>query len=259
MQDAYATPDELFDFVFIPDFDRRIEDLAALADTENWSYASPGYKPNPILRNYLKYTWKRIAEEKKIAVSADSNLCCWNTGLVSRVGMQEIYMVCAKNMLPDSKTYWHFRSFSTTGQHDLNRFGSLPDMAHYFDDPSLLVFDIRKELRVNYEHMIADNRERFPAQLQQMTDFQLQHLLLGAVESAKKRVRRNYKTAIPQFYGGTLQLLLPLSLQDPQKADLAMVVERFSDFYRAATCLTLDMAYNNARQLARPDRDWLNP
>jgi hypothetical protein len=43
------------------------------------------------------------------------------------------------------------------------------------------------------------------------------------------------------------------------EADLALVVERFDGFYRAATCLTLDMAYNNARQLARPDKDWLQP
>ena len=39
----------------------------------------------------------------------------------------------------------------------------------------------------------------------------------------------------------------------------ARIVERFSDFYRAATRLTLDMACNIARQLARPDRDWLAP
>jgi hypothetical protein len=37
-----------------------------------------------------------------------------------------------------------------------------------------------------------------------------------------------------------MQLLLPLCLETP-------------------TCLTLDMAYNNARQLARPDTDWLQP
>jgi Domain of unknown function (DUF3825) len=72
-------------------------------------------------------------------------------------------------------------------------------------------------------------------------------------------VKRNYKTAIPQYYDASIQLLLPLSLTDPSKADLALVVERFSDFYRASTCLTLDMAYNNARQLAKPDRDWLQP
>jgi len=42
-------------------------------------------------------------------------------------------------------------------------------------------------------------------------------------------------------------------------ADLALVVERFPEFGRAATCRLLDWAYNNARQFARPDRDWLQP
>jgi hypothetical protein len=92
-----------------------------------------------------------------------------------------------------------------------------------------------------------------------MNPFGLQNLVKGAIDSALERVRRNYKTAIPQYYQGSIQLLLPLSLTDPKRADLALVVEKFSDFYRAATCLTLDMAYNNARQLARPDRDWLVP
>ena len=81
----------------------------------------------------------------------------------------------------------------------------------------------------------------------------------GQLIQLKERAKRNYKTAIPQYYNGNIQLLLPLSLTDPAKADLALAVERFNDFYRAATCLTLDMAYNNARQLARPDRDWLAP
>lgn len=34
---------------------------------------------------------------------------------------------------------------------------------------------------------------------------------------------------------------------------------RYGEMYRASTCLTLDMAINNARLLAKPDRDWLNP
>ena len=32
---------------------------------------------------------------------------------------------------------------------------------HYYDDPSLLIYDPRKELRPNVEHIIADNRARF--------------------------------------------------------------------------------------------------
>jgi hypothetical protein len=141
----------------------------------------------------------------------------------------------------------------------MTKFRHLPDMAHYFDDPSVLVFDSRKELRVNVEHVVADNIARFPQALQGMNQFGLQNLVRGAIDSALQRVRRNYKIAIPQYYHGQVQILLPLSLTEPARADMALVVDRYPDFYRAATCLTLDMAYNNARQLARPDRDWLVP
>jgi len=92
-----------------------------------------------------------------------------------------------------------------------------------------------------------------------MENYALQIVLKGAIDSAKERVKRSYKTAIPQYYRGQIQLLLPLCLSNPQRADLALVVERHSTFYLAATCLTLDMAYNNARQIAKPDRDWLQP
>jgi len=51
---------------------------------------------------------------------------------------------------------------------------------------------------------------------------------------------------LPELFTEFALLLLPLSLTDPSTADLALVVERFSDFYRASTCLSLDMAYNNA-------------
>lgn len=43
------------------------------------------------------------------------------------------------------------------------------------------------------------------------------------------------------------------------KADLALVIYRQNEVYLASTCLNLDMAYNNARLLARPDSDWLEP
>jgi hypothetical protein len=132
-------------------------------------------------------------------------------------------------------------------------------MAHYFDDPSCLVFDIRLELRTNIEHIISENRERFPEPYRSMRDYQLQTFVKGAVENAKERVRRNYKATVPQYYRGRVQLLLPLCLETAERADLAIVIERLEGFYRGSTCLTLDMAYNNARQLARPDRDWLQP
>lgn len=252
-------PDLFRDFAMMPRFTENIEALASVAEVEDWEYRnSPASQSHPVLRNYLTYTYQRVAEEKKIVITSDNEHCCWNTGLISST-QEPIFALFGKNQLPEVQTYWHFWRFARKAERDMSHFAQVPDMAHYFDDPSVLVFDTRKELRVNVDHIVADNLVRFPKALQGMNPFGLQNLIKGAIDSAKERVRRNYKIAIPQYYQGQVQLLLPLSLTDPAHADLALVVDRFPDFYRAATCLTLDMAYNNARQLARPDRDWLVP
>lgn len=255
----YDLPEAFHDFAMMPRFDDDIVSLAGLAENEDWEYRfTASTYGNPILRNYILHTYKRIAEEKKVAVSADENFCCWNTGLITPA-QEPIYMLLSKNKIDNIDSYWHFSKWVRRGERDLNRFTSLPDMAHYFDDPAVLVLDTRKELRMNVEHVVADNVDRFPQSLRSMNSFGLQNMVSGAQNSAWQRVQRNYKTAVPQYYQGQVQLLVPLALTDPSRADLALVVERYSDFYRAATCLTLDMAYNNARQLARPDRDWLIP
>ena len=255
----YDFTEHFRDFVFMPKFDEAIESLAGLAEPEDWNYKyTAAQHPKPILRNYLTYTYRRVAEEKKIGITPDEDYACFNVGLITPT-QEPIYALLSKNKLENVPHYWHFWRFCRRGEQDLNRFSALPDMAHYYENPANLVYDSRKELRVNVEHIISDNIERFPDALKAMNPFGLQNLVKGAIDSAVERVRRNYKTAIPQYYQGNIQLLLPLTLLDPAKADLALVAEKFGDFYRAATCLTLDMAYNNARQVARPDRDWLAP
>ena len=257
--EPYSLPESFYDFAFMPKFEPNLEFLAKMSEQEDWEYKNTKNSTQlPILRAYILYTYKRIAEEKKVAVTKDEKYACWNTGLITS-HQEQIYVIFEENKLPDRKSYWHFSKFARRGENDLNKFLTLPDMAHYFEDPSCVVYDTRKELRANIEHIISDNRERFPKELQKMNDYALQNLIKGSVDSVLERVKRNYKTAIPQYYGGSIQLLLPLCLTDASRADLALVVERFHEFYRASTCLTLDMAYNNARQLARPDRDWLQP
>ncbi len=142
---------------------------------------------------------------------------------------------------------------------ELLNFSVLPDTANYFDNPTELIYDTRCDLRVNYDHIIQDNLLRFPTSMQSMDTYQLGNLLQGTINDAKKRVKRNYKTAIPQYYNGKLQLLLPLCLQSKGIADLALVVEKENSIYRASTILTLDMAINNARLIAKPDDEWLRP
>lgn len=152
-------------------------------------------------------------------------------------------------------------SFAKASTMSINFLNSLKWLFIGMRDPAKLVYDSRKELVVNIEHMIQDNKARFPAPYNAMPDYNLQNYINGCINSTKEKLKRNYKLAVPQYFitTGTIQLLIPLCLVQPDVADLAIVVEDYGTMYRASTCLTLDMAINNARLLARPDRDWLNP
>ncbi len=110
-----------------------------------------------------------------------------------------------------------------------------------------------------YQHILSDeeNMKRIPSEIQEVKN--LQHIFSGAIDMMKKKVSANYKIAVPQYFNGKIQLLLPLCLVDPNVPDLALVVTKNSsgNFYQGHTCLTLEMAYNNARLIAKPDSNWL--
>ena len=250
----------LFRFGGVPEIDSQLATLAGLAEVEDWQYKmtpDPEHE-RPILFNYIHYSFERAEQQGRIAYSPDDEHACWNTGLVTP-NQEPLFMLFYANLKKDEegRSPWFFKRFCRIGEWDLNHFNQLPEMPTYFEDPSVLVFDPRWELRPNINHIVQDNRSRFPDPFKTMSDYQLQIVLRGAIDNAKTRVQRNYKAAIPQYYRGNVQLLLPICLAQPGVADLALVVERADGFYRASTCLTLDMAYNNARQIAKPDRDWL--
>lgn len=248
---------QLFRFAWFRDIEQSLEELAELAMDEQWDYKhTESRSKHPILWNYLNHTFRRLNYERKIVEEDD--YATFNTGL-STNNQEEIYAFFNTNKKPGADIPWFFKGFRKESDRDLMKFSQLPECANYFDDPSELIYDTRLELRINYDHIIDENLERFPENLREASKHQLNILLQGAVEDAKKRVKRNYKTAIPQFYNDRIQLLLPLCLKEKQKADLALAVERQNDIYRASTCLTLDMAFNNARLIAKPDDEWLRP
>ena len=88
----------------------------------------------------------------------------------------------------------------------------------------------------------------------------IRNRIKDAIDLAVKRVSWNYKTAIPMFYprGNAMSLLLPLCLNEENKTDVALVVQRtMSGNYQRQTILTLSQAYLDARLVCRPDSDWL--
>jgi hypothetical protein len=251
--------DVLRNFAYVHDFDQKLDELASLAQPENWDYRHTFSSFQlPVLYSYFHYTFARLHEEGKIAYSANEDKACFNTGLVT-LNQEEIFAYCVPNKNPGQQP-WFLARFCKESDRELLAFGQLPAIAHYFDDPSELLYNTNLDLRKNVDHIIDDNKARFPDPFNSMNDnFQLRIALDGAIEHAKRRVSRNYKTAVPQYYQGRIQLLLPLCMTNRSKADLALVVYRQGDVYLSSTCLTLDMAYNNARLLARPDTEWLDP
>jgi len=259
--DAFDLPEQLNEFAQFKNFPDSIKELADSAEEEDWTYRFATGEGLPILENYIRNTYTKLAREKKVSFSKDKKSCCFDTGLISKKHAEPLYMLFCENVNEKVKCYWHFHKFFRKGEHEVRRFEKLPEMAFYWDEPSKLVFDIRKPFVENTEHIISDNKSRFPEPYNTWPDYNLKNYLDGCIKTSLERVKRNYKTAVPQYRltTGTIQLLIPLCFDNPNKADLAIVVEDYGTLYRASTCLTLDMAINNARLLARPDRDWLNP
>lgn len=258
---------DLFEFAYLGDFVEQLKALAASAQSEDWDYRDAHTGKLPILNNYIRYTYKRLVEEGKVAfgeLDTSGRVAAFNTGLFTP-HYQTIFACFVENEIPDRQP-WFLRGWFTENERIMRSFSQeAPQPARYFDRPAELVFDPDLPIVANLEHILDDNADRFPADLQDRAH-QRRLILDGAIRDAAKRVQTNYKLAVPQYYfgrgggqPGRMQLLLPLALIEPGRTDLALVVDRDDKCYRAFTVLPLRFAYKNARLIARPDADWLAP
>ncbi|WP_293843497.1 DUF3825 domain-containing protein [uncultured Parolsenella sp.] len=141
----------------------------------------------------------------------------------------------------------------------LSEVGERPTRIHYTDNPADIIYDFHLRVRQNIDHILGDenNLARIPEQLHgKGNECLLRRAFEGAVAEAECRAAANYTIAVPQCYNGRIQLLLPLRLTGGQP-ELVLTICREDGFYSARTCLTLDMAYNNARQICCPMASWL--
>lgn len=197
-----------------------------------------------------------MEEENKIIEEED--YLVFNTGLFTTY-YESIYAYAEKNRV-EGRQPWYLKNFCT--EYELGGYNIVhfPERANYFENPSLLVFDAKCQINVQYRHIFEDknNKDRIPDEIK--NNPVLVNNFNGEVERMKKKVVANYKIAVPQYYNGSIQLLLPLCLDGSDTPTVALVVTKVNDhFYQGHTCLTLDMAYNNARLIAKPESNWLKP
>ncbi|MFD2236849.1 DUF3825 domain-containing protein [Aureimonas populi] len=284
----------IFDFARVADWDDRLATLASMAEPERWKNLHLLAKnQHPVLDRYLTHTFIRAYDQQKIVIA--DQVACFNTGLLTP-GQEEIFGVFtvsdtydrAQPISPANKKWW-LKSWARSGDRVLTDFMELPNLTEYWNDPKDLIFDPKLQVQLNLDHIIRDNLNRFPEELggkvgkdgkptdlaedaagdddddnnvedngqQRQIPVAARNALEGAVKQSIRLAQRSYRLAVPQFYRGKIQLLLPLYLRDSSQPDLALTLERHGGWYRAATILYTDWAYSHARLLARPNSEWL--
>ena len=255
-------------------FTLALEELMhRFCNDETWDYIQNKTNDIPILRCYIDQTCKRISEQGKLVVGKSSEgkeFAYFNTGLAD-LYQNEVFAYFIKNddyeenqpwgfQIPK----WHFLEFNTEESRYRRFFPSRTsaEIASYFEPGAQLVLDPvdLKTAIPNWDHLY-DRKSRIDVtNIKTMSELDFRDAINDSIDLAYKRIKRNYKTAIPQFYCHEIQFLVPLySRQDRQHALAAMVVHKIESIFEISTILTLDQAYNNARLLAKPDREWLNP
>ena len=245
---------DIYDYMYWGDYNSQIQKLAEKALPEKWSFE--GKDDNYILKNYLKYTFNKLQEEGKI-IETDS-YCVFDTGLFSRY-YESIYVYGELYKNPSVNTpKWYFKGFKDTyelGSLDIEKF---PERADYFSDPTRLVFNWHLNVNKNYKHILDDlnTSQRLPVSIKN-SDRPLE-TLKGVIDTAIQKVIANYKLAVPHYYQNKIQLLVPLCFGKDDNPDVALVLDLMKNgYYQATTCLSMEMAYMDARLIAKPESNWL--
>lgn len=296
---SFETPrNALTNWAYLGHYQTTINKLKNLALDERWYFSNQDENyPYPILVNYLHYTFYKLTKEKGKILYAE-NYAVFNSGLVDK-RYEPIYALFQKNSNYNQE--WYLVDFCISGEGFAGKnlvryFNARPEAAHYFDNVSDMLYDVRApKPELDWEHIIIENVDRLPYEFisdNAPAEFLIQrpetlsiierndyytrlaasiekdtkayrnitNRLKDALELALKRAKWNFKSAIPMYYPkmDKMSLLLPLALVDDEVVDVALVVEKTkSGNYLGHTILPLSWAYSNARLVCRPDSDWL--
>lgn len=253
-EDTYLETIDIYDYMYWGDYNARIKELAEKALPERWSFENKD--DNYILKNYLKYTFKKLQDENKV-IETDA-YCVFDTGLFSKY-YEPIYAYGEINKnVTENSAKWYFKGFKDTyelGSLDIEKF---PERADYFSEPSRLVFNWHLNVNKNYKHILDDlnTSQRLPDSIKN-NDRPLE-TLKGVIDTAIQKVIANYKLAVPHYYQNKIQLLVPLCFGKDDSPNVALVLDLMKNgYYQATTCLSMEMAYMDARLIAKPESNWL--
>lgn len=250
-----------------------------------------------ILRNYLQFTFARLRHEGKV-VTGD-RFATFNTGLVDKFyePIYALFERNDRPSHPWKWRSFCASGQGEEGKLLARSFEPLPKAASYFTNIDDLYFDAEAPFDEDLGHIVLDGikEDRYPHEFLETYagGFSLQEYLSNrdvylaaiadrlerddamyrrlrnrlkdAINLARKRASWNYRTVVPQYYvrHNLMSFLLPVCLMDDTKVDAALVVQSTRVDgklrYQGHTIFPLAFAYRNARLVAKPISDWLDP
>ena len=261
---------DLFDFAYVPSWYDQLDTLAGMALPESWRFRNPAYPPKntdtPILEKYIHYVFKKQIidfnnePDKEFADTifhVRNEVACFHTGLYTKGNYRSIYGCFSRNKKKDTMLDWFFRGFADEASTFTRYIQPLPQRPAYLLPISGMNYFPEWDIRVNVSHILGDpeNVARLPEEIRSARNLPL--LLETAVELSRRKAAFEPGIVVPQGYQGKVQFLLPICLMDTEHPDLAMTLTPMDGYYLGHTCLTLEMAYMNARLIGKPTAPWL--
>jgi len=248
-----------------------LRDVADKAQPEKWRYDNYSSSIEyPILKSYIEHTYYRLKEEKKILHSQRGSSVLFNLGLLERQFLRDI---CVEADLKSLRLAEDVEiqvlekpRLVFEGDTRFRNYGSTPELAVYFTSMDEVVFNPDLEINLRWEHIFLERADRMPKEVIGDNQEKLAETVQkfrGNEKILRKLARRNYKMVVPQCYNGQIQFLFPVYLgttfEGTPDFALVLALDRKSDppAYVATTALTVEMAYQNARLLAKPETPWL--
>ena len=275
----------------------ELSDLALPEDWRYRDSSNEDVDEFGVLRSYIRFSFTRLTHEGKI--TEGEQFAVFNTGLVDRfyepiyalfeknsrpTPKWKWKSFCVAGQGPDGKLL-------------TRTFDQLPPAANFFTDLDDIYFDADAPFDEDVNHIVIDGirRDRYPHEflekyaggfskleyesspneyLAKIADAlnedddmfrNLRDRLSRAISLARRRARWNYRAVVPQYYPrhNKMSFLLPLSLVNDSKIDAALVVQAYridgNLRYQGFTIFPLSYAYKNARLVAKPISDWLDP
>ncbi len=246
----------LYQFAFIGTPEQQVKHFERIAETavqEDWG---PNYS---YLQSYCYLNFEIAYAQNLLYIDAEQRFAVWRIGHLVTDDGTPIYALFFENSLQERQP---FKLVSILATHNLvinyrpERNGRA-ERIHIATPPAPPKYQIpayqpQYRIEYNWEHYFREHRLRMEECLPNIPE-RLRYLgVFGAVELAH---RLHHLNAIPQFYNGNYQYLLPLYITHAhinKRPDIvaALREDRDRGVYTVPTLLLPEMAYANARAIA---------